>query len=171
MFLITFYSILVITTLNSIEINAVFNGTLNEQVLIDWRFPLTDEYIFVFYRNIQRIEQDCFLNYNSLISVDVSNNEIYHLHSNTFNRLVNLTKLDISSNQLEVLSVDLFKNLNKLQFLNFGGNKIKTLELDLFTGLSSMPMLTFFGARGNQIVSLSKLKFVFFFFSFLQLIQ
>ncbi|XP_063697977.1 leucine-rich repeat-containing G-protein coupled receptor 4-like [Culicoides brevitarsis] len=72
------------------------------------------------------IAEDAFHSCQILRKLDLSQNQIQKLHSNTFKGLTNLEYLDVDHNQLKELNgVNyLFKDLHNLNTLDLSGNKI-----------------------------------------------
>lgn len=62
-------------------------------------------------------------------TLNLSNNNIRHLHKNTFDEFRNLKSLDLSNNQITTISNEVFKNMTQLQNLFLEHN----LELKSFT--------------------------------------
>ena len=57
----------------------------------------------------------------------LSDNLIYLIEENSFDKLPNLERLDLDNNKLDVDS-NIFKNLNNLKYLNLDNNMLKFIE-------------------------------------------
>ncbi|CAH1963122.1 unnamed protein product [Acanthoscelides obtectus] len=87
---------------------------------------------------------------SSLVSLDLSYNDIISIGSNVFMNLKNMTTLILSHNDLEKIDPDVFKGfdkdgkpspLNNLKELRLGNNKIRSLNPDVTDHITELEIL------------------------------
>ena len=92
--------------------------------------------------NFLQVQQQNISSFIFLGELFLGRNEISFLEPFTFMYVSNIYKLDLSQNMLTVLRSNTFFGLVKLKFLDLNGNnKLTTIEAGAFVGLSSIPEL------------------------------
>jgi Leucine-rich repeat (LRR) protein len=111
-------------------------------------------YIDLSNRKYTDIALGTFDNLPNLYFLDLGDNQIKKLQSNTFtggtfgNNLPALEELYLYNNQIQELQPDIFNNLLKLQRLYLNNNSIKELQPNVFNNL---PLLKYLSLHNNQI--------------------
>ncbi|GIX95552.1 leucine-rich repeat and immunoglobulin-like domain-containing nogo receptor-interacting protein 1 [Caerostris darwini] len=93
---------------------------------------------------------------NSLLSLNLSYNEIDDIHPNSFSGLKDLITLDLCSNKLTDIQYEIFTNLEHLKTLILKENFIKLLRNVAFSTLKSLELLDI---SKNYITSVGLLSF------------
>jgi hypothetical protein len=93
--------------LNS-QVESVFDGNLNRQVLIEWFGKSVTDY------TIDRI--------------DIRKSNIKTIHPETFRGLKNLRELHLEDNTIDKLDSSLFQGLDSLILIHLNSNLITTIE-------------------------------------------
>ncbi|XP_071963857.1 uncharacterized protein [Antedon mediterranea] len=88
---------------------------------------------------------------NSVIDLNLDNNQIVTLPANTFANLTALKILDLSDNQIGTLPANAFSDLTALEELDLRNNKIGTLPANAFADLRELEELDL---SSNYIVTL-----------------
>ncbi|CAH1267409.1 RXFP2 [Branchiostoma lanceolatum] len=97
---------------------------------------------------IQLIEPAAFRGLRHLGKLNLQENRIVSLHVDTFAELHKLSRLFLSHNELETLMPGTFRNLHQLQWLHLEDNKLTTIHPGTFTGLRDVHWL---GLMGNRL--------------------
>ncbi len=79
-----------------------------------------------------------FENYTSLLSLDVSKNELPHLRGGSFKATEQLMFLHVDHNLITILSKGIFGGLKHLRHLNILNNPLVVIEPDAFSDLKSI---------------------------------
>ena len=110
---------------------------------------------------LKTINSDFFEDYDvrKIETLDLSNNDITALESNTFVDFTSLTTLNLSNNKINEIALGWFKNLPLLSTLNLSNNKLTQLRTGVFNGLS---LLTSLDLMSNMIAikSIDNLPFI-----------
>lgn len=83
--------------------------------------------------------------WKSLLSLDLSNNQLSGFEEKTFSNLTVLGKLDLSNNHFETLHPEAFKGTNSLEDLNLSHNRFFSLHPALFSSLASLKVVDLSG--------------------------
>ncbi|XP_041055256.1 tsukushi [Carcharodon carcharias] len=96
--------------------------------------PLDTSYLDLSSNHLKAISPLMFTGpgYTTLVSLDLSYNEITGMSSSTFSKLRYLEALNLSHNSLEVLEEGIFSNL-PLGEIDLSANKLREINLDAFT--------------------------------------
>ena len=92
-----------------------------------------------------------FAGLDSLVRLNLGSNELTTLPASLFAGLDSLVRLNLGSNELTTLPASLFAGLDSLVRLNLGHNELTTLPARLFAGLDSLIGLSL---QGNQLTTL-----------------
>ncbi|XP_051882035.1 tsukushi [Pristis pectinata] len=105
--------------------------------------PLDTSYLDLSHNHLKDISPLMFTGpgYTTLVSLDLSYNDITGMSSGTFSKLRYLEALNLSHNSLEVLEEGIFSNL-PLGEVDLSSNKLRNINLDAFTSKSQMKSLT-----------------------------
>ncbi|XP_060079643.1 relaxin receptor 1-like [Ylistrum balloti] len=106
-----------------------------------------------------------FQDLSSLLSLDLSSNEINRLPGNVFHGLSSLIKLDLSNNRILDLPNNLFDGLYSLSYLDLSKNGISLLPglygqfYDMTVLFEELSALTYLDLSDNRIINLSDKQF------------
>ncbi len=99
-----------------------------------------------FSRNlINRLSTNCFENMNNmnfLIFLNISHNKISEIEGFVFKQLYSLLSLDLSSNQIQLLKENSFYGLRELKELNLMGNALVKISLKSLAGSNILVITT-----------------------------
>ncbi|XP_060083700.1 leucine-rich repeat-containing protein 24-like [Ylistrum balloti] len=99
-------------------------------------------------RALQHIPFDLHHNIKVL---DLQNNELIELVSNSFAKYDSLTELYLQNNSIRVIKKNAFSLLGQLQILDLSSNQLTTVPTASFDGLPSLRKLSLRGNRINRI--------------------
>lgn len=116
-----------------------------------------------------------FKDWNKLIALDLSHNNVNEIKAETFGTLTDLKLLNISYNNISVINENVFKNLTILEILDLSGNPLLGTKYELIKGslnsiffsslkkfvmtssnISTLPQDAFLSARELQYLDLSE---------------
>ncbi|CAH8620062.1 unnamed protein product [Dicrocoelium dendriticum] len=94
---------------------------------------------------------------SSLLTLDLSGNQIAHLKPDSFIRVSNIMKLDLSDNLLTSLPLSVFAGLRNLRILNLRANRLTLsgLELPPTDLLATLPNLRHLQLSANPLLSVN----------------
>ena len=105
-----------------------------------WKIDLTENYI-------ENLEDDKgkpgLKDLRYLEEINLSNNNILQISTNSFQDLKNLKTLNVSSNQLKSLPSKLFTRNKQLNSIDFSYNSIDTIKKDIFDGVYKLRHISF----------------------------
>ncbi|KAM6179204.1 SLIT and NTRK-like protein 1 [Erethizon dorsatum] len=107
--------------------------------------------LFLRDNKIHSIRKSHFVDYKSLILLDLGNNNIATVENNTFKNLLDLRWLYMDSNYLDTLSREKFAGLQNLEYLNVEYNAIQLILPGTF---NAMPKLRILILNNNLLRSL-----------------
>lgn len=87
------------------------------------------------------IDENAFVKYDQLYSINLENNSLTEVKNNAFLRLKKLKYLNLSRNKLKSVPSGAFKDLSSLLLLNLRGNMISVIEDGAFVKLHSLAEL------------------------------
>eukprot|EP00122_Pirum_gemmata_P015555 Pgem_evm1s14542 len=87
---------------------------------------------------------------SNLFVLEINNNNIIEIASNTFNSLTSLTKLFLKENKLTTVPQGVAE-LKELLFLDLANNNISTIRTDDFSGCSKLKGLSLEGNKLSQL--------------------
>lgn len=106
---------------------------------------------FHFYRDLQYVDlsqnhlisipTESFISQDKLQELHLNKNKLSAINNKTFQGLISLTVLNLRENYLEELPQGLFSVLTKLEELNLGQNRISKIHELAFAGLSALRVL------------------------------
>ncbi|CAG9767244.1 unnamed protein product [Ceutorhynchus assimilis] len=93
--------------------------------------------------NLTILSSKIFPKSYNLNYLDMSNNRIYHLETETFSKMPNLTSINLSYNFLQSLTFSdrLFENNKNLKTVNLSYNKLMVIFTDMFVGAQELDTL------------------------------
>ena len=100
---------------------------------------------------ISNITPRCFLDFSTLVALDLSSNQLKILNNGVFNGLTQLNYLDLVSNHLTTLSDDVFNGLTQLNTLYLDDNQLSTLSNDIFSKLTQLNILSLGSNKLNTL--------------------
>ena len=103
---------------------------------------------------LTKIESNSFQYLNKLKKLDLGWNQIEQIDSNGFQGLENLEELDLSENKLTKIKSNTFQQLSKLIKLNLWDNQIDHIDSNEFQGLNNLEELHIKGT----VIDISKDK-------------
>lgn len=98
-------------------------------------------HLFLNNNKLTSVENDTFALMNKLDLLNLENNDISTLYTNSFRGLTDLKNLILGSNRLEKIPSGLFADMQKLTNLDLSNNKLTTLTISTFSGLISLQSL------------------------------
>ncbi|CAF1204795.1 unnamed protein product [Adineta steineri] len=101
---------------------------------------------------ITEIPPKAFIHLKKLRRLDMSNNLISTIYSNSLTGLKSLNSLILYRNNLKMLPSEVFNELNALQLLLLNANKIVCIRGDTFDGLEKLSLLSLYD---NQLKTLA----------------
>jgi hypothetical protein len=88
------------------------------------------------------LDKDIFSELESVIILDLSNNQIFYIQTELFKEMNNLEALRLENNQINYIDANAFVNLNSLKLLFLYDNPIVDLiKNDTFVGLSQLKFM------------------------------
>lgn len=117
--------------LNSIE-NLYLSKNFLNKVPHELNKLITINYLDLSNNLIKRIQSNSFFYMKNLKSLILDSNQIFEIKIDGFNGLENLENLSISNNQIEIIKGNYFKNLISLKNLILKRNKIMNIDKDSF---------------------------------------
>ncbi|XP_043928860.1 LOW QUALITY PROTEIN: SLIT and NTRK-like protein 1 [Protopterus annectens] len=103
--------------------------------------PLNVQELFLRGNKIPSIKRSHFMEYRSLIILDLGDNDIRIIENNTFQNLSDLRWLYLDNNYLDVLRQELFAGMHNLELLNLGFNLIHLIHPGTFNHLPNLRAL------------------------------
>lgn len=100
--------------------------------------PASTLNLYVFKNGIETIDQEDFIELESLEMLDLSQNKLNELPDRVFEPLSSLRNLDLSSNQITHISQESFAGLKLLERLYLYSNLIRTIHPAAFDGLEML---------------------------------
>lgn len=88
--------------------------------------------------SLQVLSKKNFAGLKNLRSLNLADNKIKHIDSDTFDALTALEELDLSGNELESIDEDVFSKLKNLKTLRIGHNKFHSIHPNLFRNLRNL---------------------------------
>ncbi|XP_078684271.1 relaxin receptor 1-like [Branchiostoma floridae x Branchiostoma belcheri] len=110
---------------------------------------------------IQLIEPAAFRGLRNLKKLNLQGNRISSFRVDTFAELHKLFRLFLSHNELETLVPGTFRNLHQLEWLYLEDNRLTTIQHGTLSGLGNVHWLFFAGAGQIQTEKLTKKKTLF----------
>ena len=107
----------------------------------------------------QMVSEKQYVEFPSLIKIDVSVNLITRLHTHSFSNMFHLQIIDVSRNRIGMVSEQSFKHINDLWYLNISMQNITSPMEIMDTAFSGLSNLNTFDIRNNGIVSLKTVWF------------
>ena len=102
----------------------------------------TNTYVLDLHQNkITSIKSDTFNNLAKLKVLYLHQNKIASIKSDTFNNLTNLYRLDLDNNDISVIEDNNFNNLPNLEHLYLHENRITSIKSNTFNNLSNLNRL------------------------------
>ena len=122
---------------NSLDLS--FNNENFENYLYDLnRFGANLFQLNISYNKITRLDAEQFNNLSMLISLDLSNNQLFYFEQNAFFGLNCLNYMNLENNRLSELLNHFFENLNQLESLNLNRNSIIKIRNDSLSRLYAL---------------------------------
>lgn len=123
-----------LTTCCSLEINCVCNDSCEERGLteIPQCLPHSVKGILISRNNISRINESSFEKYDSLETVDISDNQLSNVGSGTFENTSKVTRIILRRNFINSMPTDLLKSLPKLEMFSVSENSIEEISETMF---------------------------------------
>jgi Leucine-rich repeat (LRR) protein len=131
-------------------------------------FLVTNRIFNLYLRNcsIHSIEGGTFQKVHTLLTLDLSYNQLKMLDKDIFCELEGVRRLDLSSNQVVFIQKELFEELNKLEVLVLENNQIQDIQTNAFVNLISLKMFLMHLnpivdlIKNDTLVGLSRLKYM-----------
>ncbi|XP_044745325.1 toll-like receptor 6 [Coccinella septempunctata] len=101
--------------------------------------------------HIKLLKENTFENLVKLVSLDLSDNDLVYLHSDTFKGLSDLTHLFLMQNHIEFLEKPIFRDLIKLSTLDLSHNNICLLHRDILKPLKSLREINLDNNEGLEL--------------------
>jgi len=102
------YLTALIAIISLYQVEAVFDGTLNRQVLIEWLGKSVTDY--------------------TINKIDIRRKNIMRIDPDTFRGLTKLNELHLEENAIEKLDPSLFTGLDSLTLIHLNSNSLTTIE-------------------------------------------
>ena len=97
---------------------------------------------------LTKLRPNQFERLKSLVHLQLSNNQLNQLDSNTFSELPLLAFVDLSFNSIKTIKQSAFSDLISLKHINLANNQLQLLESDAFINL---PYLEYINFNKNQL--------------------
>ncbi|KAK5641051.1 hypothetical protein RI129_009598 [Pyrocoelia pectoralis] len=107
--------------------------------------------------NFTTIMEEAFLDLPNVFEVDLNDNMIDWIETNTFSNQLFLAAIDLSKNQLEILLHQTFYNVPNLEIIDFSGNKFQFFDQYWFYNATRLSMMLL---HHNRISSIPRASFI-----------